>query len=138
ADADPALAVPQSHCFGRRARQQSGNTSERHFPPIVPFGEHHWEECFKSWAAGRSLPDSTVLRRYVAMHMIGRDSIDVARKNAGPQRLAILALAQRRIDLAHFAAFPIDIVSEVMRTRFDDDVGAGIAAPEPRFHCLCR
>jgi len=53
------------------------------------------------------------------VHVIGRDGVDVAGKNALPQRFAVPALAQRRIDLADVAALPRDVVRQVMRTRLD-------------------
>src|SRR5262249_14606525 len=76
--------------------------------------------------------------RDIAMHMITGDGVDVSRQDACPQYLAVLTLAQRRIDLTDVAPLPIDVVREIMRTGLDENIGSSVARSQSRFQCLTR
>ena len=56
------------------------------------------------------------------MRMVGRDRVDMTFNNSLPQRLAIGGLAHRRVHLCEDTLLGVNIVREVMRASFDEDL----------------
>src|SRR5690606_28476185 len=113
-----ALATPEAHGLGRLFADQRDDTFDGDATAVVSLGQHDGQDGFDTRAAGRGLPDAAVLAGNAAVDVIGCDRVDCAGFDTAPESVAIGRFAQRWVDLADRAAFPGDVVGQVVRAGF--------------------
>ena len=126
------FAISQCKDAGRRSAQQRADAAQRQTTLVVPLVQQHRQDGGRAGESLRGQPEALVLGGTLARHMVGGHHVHRAIGQALPQRLLVIAVAERRVGLAHAAQRHISGMRQVMRAGLD--VHALVAAaPTPHF-----